>query len=715
MIGVTAICPLASSRLSSRRFAIRVAASLLLGCPPSLWAVSDLGMHIGRLEGDDWRVQGVRIGLHLLPEAEVALDLEAQQVELIALGETLRGVRFHCRRGTLSKSRFDCQEGDLRAAHPLLGASAFPVNGSWDWATGEFAIGAPELPLASGQIALQIAGGRGTDWSLAAQATGVDLQALALGLARHAAYAKDWQAQGNLGGSLDLEYAAGRGMTLRWNLELGNAGFSAPDGAFVGEGLQVRAKGRLQPPGAAWTGQVALDLERGAMLTPWVFLSAASAPLHAESTFAYDPGRDLLDIDKLHYVHHGIIEWRASARLGLAPGRAVVERLQLRTAPTDPNALYAEYMQPLLAETLFDALHWSGSVELHLEHAETSRAELVLRDLSVAALSSSPAGDGGPGRRPFELQGAAGRLVWTQGGEPEISELTWEAGKLLERVPVGPARLRLRLADDSAVLLEDTSIPLFDGQLLVDEFSLHGSEASGNRLVFQGIVTPISMAEVSAALDWPPLSGALSGVIPSVSYQQGVLQVDGNLLIRIFEGDVVVRNLRLDDLLGVWPVMKADVELKNLDLQTLTGTFSFGKITGRLEGRVDKLRLENWAPVAFDARFATPADDDSKHRISQKAVDNISDLGGAGVSGALSRTFLRSFEEFGYRRLGISCRLEKGVCEMDGIKPAAQGYYLVEGAGLPRIDILGFNRHTDWKVLVEQFDEITRAGPPVIE
>ena len=76
-------------------------------------------------------------------------------------------------------------------------------------------------------------------------------------------------------------------------------------------------------------------------------------------------------------------------------------------------------------------------------------------------------------------------------------------------------------------------------------------------------------------------------------------------LIRAFDGTILLKNLQLDDIFGPLPVLQADVELKALDLETLTSTFSFGKITGRLAGQVNRLRLEKWQPVAFDAWFAT--------------------------------------------------------------------------------------------------------------
>jgi hypothetical protein len=118
--------------------------------------------------------------------------------------------------------------------------------------------------------------------------------------------------------------------------------------------------------------------------------------------------------------------------------------------------------------------------------------------------------------------------------------------------------------------------------------------------------------------------------------------------------------------------------------------------------------MESWRPVAFDAEFATPEDDDSRHRISQRAVDNISSIGGGGVGGAMSRSFLRFFEDFPYDRLGIRCRLENGICDMGGVAPAKNGYYLVKGRLIPpRLDVIGYADRVNWDTLIAQIMAVT--------
>jgi hypothetical protein len=163
------------------------------------------------------------------------------------------------------------------------------------------------------------------------------------------------------------------------------------------------------------------------------------------------------------------------------------------------------------------------------------------------------------------------------------------------------------------------------------------------------------------------------------------------------------------------PQLYANIELKNIDLETLTRTFDFGKITGKLDGQIYDLRLANWQPVAFDASFYTPQGDESHRRISQRAVNNLSEVSG-GASGLLSRSFLRFFENFSYKQLGLSCKLVNDVCEMDGVKPAENGYYLVEGGGMPpQINVMGYTRRVNWPDLLARLKAVSNAEGVVVE
>lgn len=127
----------------------------------------------------------------------------------------------------------------------------------------------------------------------------------------------------------------------------------------------------------------------------------------------------------------------------------------------------------------------------------------------------------------------------------------------------------------------------------------------------------------------------------------------------------------------------------------------------------------NWRPVAMDMHFYTPANDRSQHRISQRAVENLASVGGGGAAAVLSSGFLKFFDVFAYDRIGLRCVLDNGVCRMSGAGSAkaggaGNGYYIVKGSGIPRIDVVGFRDAVSWQRLVQQLAAITRSGSPSV-
>ena len=144
----------------------------------------------------------------------------------------------------------------------------------------------------------------------------------------------------------------------------------------------------------------------------------------------------------------------------------------------------------------------------------------------------------------------------------------------------------------------------------------------------------------------------------------------------------------------------------------MTRIFDFGSITGRLNGHVDGLRMIAWKPVAFSAELL--ADDGG--RISQKAVNSISNLGGGGLAGGLQSTVLRVFDSFGYKRIGLGCVLRDDVCTMTGLgKAEGGGYNIVEGRGLPHISVIGHQHKVDWSTLVARLEAATSGGNIKVE
>jgi hypothetical protein len=354
--------------------------------------------------------------------------------------------------------------------------------------------------------------------------------------------------------------------------------------------------------------------------------------------------------------------------------------------------LYTRILKPFLVETALGDLRADGEVSVALQIAQGNVRSV---DAELKGVSVEDQG------RRFALFGVNGRLPWRQDAATQ-ADITVKGGEVL-RLPFGPFRLPLNM-NGTRFGVAKVEVPLLDGTLSVNDFSA-GSGTDGWRWSFSGALTPISMPRFTQSTGLPTMHGAFSGVIPRVSYEKSTLTIDGALLFRVFDGTIVAKQVRLFDPFGKASRMQADLDMRGLDLDLLTRTFSFGNITGRIDAQVSGLELANWQPVTFDARVESSAGDYPR-KISQTAVQNISALGGAGAAAAIQRSFLGFFKEFGYQKLGLSCKLKNNVCEMGGVEEAPQGYVIVKGGGIPAITVIGYNRYVSWQELIDRLKRI---------
>jgi hypothetical protein len=358
-------------------------------------------------------------------------------------------------------------------------------------------------------------------------------------------------------------------------------------------------------------------------------------------------------------------------------------------------AAYTSYMQITLATTsVLSDLKTSGSLT----------GTLAVRDNGITALRLSPqALELHDNKDRLHLSQVNGDVNWTPGGVANApqSKLSWSKGAAYG-LSGGGATIEFLAQGAGFHITRPTKLPIFDGALAIDTLALGKLDADNMEVTFKGNVEPISMPLLAKAFGWPEFSGTLAASVPGVTLKDNVLTFQGNVESQVFGGRIVGSNIRMQDPLGRFPQFFADVRARDLDLGLLTQTFEVGSITGKLEVDVLGLELFAWSPTAFSARMATPKGDKSRHRISAKAVSSLSNVGGGGggVVQALQSGVLQFFDEYSYDKLGITCKLIGDVCEMSGIEPAGVGYYIVKGAGLPRIDIIGSQGRVNWNQLM---------------
>jgi len=698
--GVTGTCPRACFR---PELTLGILAALVV---PPVAALDGVEMTIGEILGDGWQVRDARAALTLTGD-EPLLELRAGRLEWPDGSADLKDLSLRCTDLEVGAEGFHCTRGVLDLAKRFPSPIPFSFSFSSRSDSGKAQVSIPSL--ADGTLQASAVWDE-DDWRLELKAQGLSLDALT-GL---------WPAvppdllPGGLRGRTAVELSAGskgsEAERVTWKINVDGAGFSAGGGLWAGEDLALRTEGELKRAGASgWRGPSSVRLTKGALLTPYGFLDT-SRSLTWRAHLELGEGFERIVLTGLSIEHPPLVRVKGKAVVRTTPLQ--IADLTLETESFDLQEAYRRYLEPVLAETLLEDVAWEGRAQLSFDLRRDGRLRLsaTLHDLGVEDRLGRRLG----GASRFALHGLNGRVAWSSSGQVEATRLKWAGGHILEKLELGPSQAAVLLQGGSLTLTDATELPVLDGSLVIDRLSVGRDPARPDRLVFDGFLTPISMERLSSALGWPPLSGTLSGMIPGLTYEKGAVEVEGTLLVRVFDGRVLIRDLRVRDLFGALPTLTMNLEMADLDLETLTRAFSFGRITGKLEGEVNNLRLEAWDPVSFDARFATPPGDSSRRRISQQAVASISELGG-GLSGAVSQGFMGIFKDFNYDRLGISCRLRSGVCEMGGVGAAEQGYYLVTGRGIPQINVIGFNRQVDWKQLIERLKRAIESGSPVVE
>lgn len=667
-------------------------------------AINTIQLQIGQWSFEDYAAEQFDISLNL---TDNGLQLKARTDKLILPGPmgTIEQVQLSCEQLRLRSENWQCLAGELRFQHEKLGKQqlAFSIKAKPE--NQRYQISLQDLRLAEARVNID-ADYQPSNWTIAVSAKQLSLQALSDWLPLVLTQAQIdslsiWQYQGKL--DLDARVKGNNAQPEEIKLDWQTAAlsFSNEAGTQVAEGVSGRGHLAATLDQQQWQWQISVKTGEGQVYSDPVFLDLKQHPLSAEAMGKLASDFNSLDVNKLKLEQQTVLNADAAFHWS----EEGLKSLQIKTQPASLDNLYTIWLQPFTLGTAAAKLKTTGRMAMELDwQADNYQLQLSFNNASMSDEQ---------GR--FNLQDLNGDLGWSNSKHRLETRLSWSQAKLFA-VELGEAAISAESVNNTLTLTDSLHLPVLDGNLQVNAFDLQQRPDGHVDWHFDGLLTPISMESLSQALEWPTLHGKLSGVIPRVSYSNQQLKIDGALQVKVFDGTTVIRDLRMSSPFGSLPQLYANIDINSLDLELLTQTFDFGRISGRLEGYVHNLRLSNWEPVQFDASLATPENNPGKRRISQKAVDNLTQIGG-GATGMLSRSFLRFFDDFSYQKLGLACRLQNDVCQMSGIEEAEQGYYIVKGGGglPPYINVVGYTRRVDWADLIARLLAVRDSSGPVIE
>ncbi|MET0504054.1 MAG: hypothetical protein ABWZ85_01865 [Luteibacter sp.] len=500
---------------------------------------------------------------------------------------------------------------------------------------------------------------------------------------------------GRVDADLALDVLDG-GVQAAGQFALDGVGFDSPAGTLAGEKLS--GSGRLGLGSQTDGASIDLDatLRGGALLLGPLY---ADLPAHAvQLSLSARSQKGVLAVRRLRVTDpdalqlEGELGFTANGDLSLLR----IDRFNARFP-----AAYGRYGKGLLRSMGIDSLGADGDVSGHVSLGPKGLDAFAVQTVGLDLVAAD-------GR--FGVQGLHGAVDWSAGDDRPATKLGWRALNV-QRIPNGAADASLRSVGGTLALQKPLAIPLLDGQLRVQSLAWKPAATTGDRLQTSLALTQIDMAAFCRALGWPEFKGKLGGAVPSLRYVDDRVELAGGLSLNVFDGFVDITGMSLAQPFGASPVLTGDIALRKLDLALMTSVFDFGSITGRLDGGIDDLRLVAWKPSAFKAHLLA----DGGGRISQKAVNNLTSVGGGGIAGGLQGTVLKIFKTFGYRRIGLSCTLKGDICNMGGLGAAKDGYTIVEGSGLPRLTVVGHQREVDWPTVVRRLEAATQGEGPVIQ
>jgi hypothetical protein len=377
-----------------------------------------------------------------------------------------------------------------------------------------------------------------------------------------------------------------------------------------------------------------------------------------------------------------------------------ITQLEADLPALDLATAFPVLFKPLLENSIVYNAEMAGNIafKANIVDSELKSLDIKLTDVDIEDENQK-----------FAFYKLNAHIPWDYDDVKQV-ELSYLNGHLLN-VPLGNTQLEAEVIR-IAWTAPNIRLPILDGALNLSDIS--AARIAGQWYWHLGAdISPIDMAQLSQSLDLPIMQGTVAGIIPKVTYSTGILTTNGEMQFSLFDGDITVDHLVLFKPLSIAPKLNADMHLRNLDLGKLTDTFSFGTIKGKLDGEVSGLVMENWRPVAFDANVKSSPGKYRK-KISQRAVENISALGGAGAANAVQRSILRFFDEFNYANIGLSCKLNNNICEMNGLTSTQGGYTIVEGSGIPAITVKGFNQTVAWNELLSRIKRITDGNTEAV-
>jgi len=206
------------------------------------------------------------------------------------------------------------------------------------------------------------------------------------------------------------------------------------------------------------------------------------------------------------------------------------------------------------------------------------------------------------------------------------------------------------------------------------------------------------------------LKGILSVDLPQVEISPDLITTEGQGEADAFGGKIDIENIQVNQPFAKNRTISCDVKLSGLDLEKITDSIPFGRVTGIINGEIQDLALSYGQPERFNIHIESEKRKGVLQRFSLKATNDLAILGtGEKTPFSPQSGWTRLVKNFRYGKIGIACSLKNDMFTLRGTIQGKGDEYLVKGSGLFAINVV--NKQTRNQIqFKDMLSRIKRIG-----
>jgi hypothetical protein len=530
-----------------------------------------------------------------------------------------------------------------------------------------------------------------------------------------------WQAAADklqLDGSLD--YRANQPLKVSGRIDSTGVKFSSPDNSKVGENLSLKGPFELttnrEKQTISMAGKFAADT--GELLWGKFFGDLKNQKPVLDLDADYVRASDRLDCRRcnLSLANVGLTEFAgAIERVSEAP----LLRAQVKSRNFSPSGFFEFFLRETFNRQypVLDKLAVGGQMAFDLKLEGTLDRLSAAGELSLKGgelLAKSNDWGIGPIALNLPLQIHLAESDAKAGAVPRTGTLAIERIRFADQT-IGPIATTISLANNALRLHQPIRLGLFGGDIAIDNLFWPDLLNDPRRVSFSADMKQLKLEDLTRAMNWPRFSGTLTGSIPEVESAESLLRTRGEIQAELFGGRIRMSKLEIDNPFSSLASLKLDAKLNDIQLEQLTQTFAFGRISGILEGSIDNLVLTDGQPSELSADLHS-VDRGGEQRISVEALNKITVLSSGQDAGSLYGGLAGFFDSFRYSKLGFKATLKNDRLTLRGVESRNNQEMLVVGSFLPpTVNIVSHTQNIAFSELVRRLERINKSDKPNVK